>query len=99
MWDELDKWLEVGWRKNWNPALQEHIRQMQEFVRAERQRSKLPDELVERDAEIERLREACQAALRALDTYAAMYRHHMTLQLISARAGLRKVLGGGIDVC
>ena len=36
---------------------------------------------------------ACQAALRALDTYEAMYRHHMTVQLYSARAGLREALG------
>lgn len=41
------------------------------------------------------LREACQAALRAIDTYAAMYRHHMTVQLYSARAGLRDALGRG----
>ena len=45
----------------------------------------LRSELAERDA-------ACQAALRALDTYEAMYRHHMTVQLYSARAGLRDVL-------
>jgi hypothetical protein len=36
---------------------------------------------------------ACQAALRALDTYEAMYRRHMTVQLYSARAGLREALG------
>jgi hypothetical protein len=46
----------------------------------------LDAELAERDA-------ACQAALRALDTYEAMYRHHMTVQLYSARAGLREALG------
>ena len=39
------------------------------------------------------MRTACQAALRALDTYEAMYRHHMTVQLYSARAGLREALG------
>jgi TPP-dependent pyruvate/acetoin dehydrogenase alpha subunit len=38
------------------------------------------------------MRTACQAALRALDTYNSMYRHHMTVQLISARANLRDVL-------
>lgn len=39
------------------------------------------------------IRAACQTALRALDTYEAMYRHHMTVQLYSARAGLREALG------
>jgi len=41
------------------------------------------------------IRAACQTALRALDTYEAMYRHHMTVQLYSARAGLRDALGRG----
>lgn len=40
------------------------------------------------------IRAACQTALRALDTYEAMYRHHMTVQLYSARAGLREALDG-----
>lgn len=41
---------------------------------------------------IKHLEDACYAALQALDTYAAMYRSHMTVQLYSARAGLRDVL-------
>lgn len=41
---------------------------------------------------IKHLENACQSALQALDTYNSMYRHHMTVQLISARAKLRDVL-------
>lgn len=69
-------------------------------------RNDLREAVQVRDAQIETLaneqasahrsaqiRAACQEALRALDTYAGMYRHHMTVQLISARAGLREALG------
>jgi hypothetical protein len=66
------------------------LRELQaELDEAEKDRLTIANVAADR---IKHLENACQSALQALDTYNSMYRHHMTVQLISARANLRDVL-------